>query len=92
MTTYTTESVRAAAAALTSEATRAGIMPAGSQLYYSKGNRTNGISPCFEVHAPAGRTFASFLPQFTYKSTNREIVFALDAARLVLNAAHQMNN
>lgn len=92
MTTYTASDVRTATAALADEATRAGIMQASDVLVFHKGNRTNGISPYFTVFTPAespnGSRRASFLPDFTCKSSNREMVFAIDAARLAFNAVN----
>jgi hypothetical protein len=91
MTTYTTTDVRNAATALSTEAIQAGVIPANGVLVFHKGNSSNGIAPRFSVTVPGAgeRQFeASFLPRFTYKSTAREMVFALDAARLALNAVN----
>ena len=91
MTTYTTSDVRNAATALSTEAIRAGVIPANGVLVFHKGNSTNGISPRFSVTVPGAgdvEQAASFLPRFTYKSTAREMVFALDAARLAFNAVN----
>lgn len=93
MTTYTLRDVRNAATALSSEAIQAGAIPANGVLVLHAGNRTNGISPRFSVTIPgAGEREheASFLPRFTYKSTTREMVFALDAARLAFNAVNNL--
>lgn len=92
MTTYTTADVRNATMALSSEAIRAGIIPAAAVIVFHKGNSSNGISPRFSVTIPGAASdvqfAASFLPSFTYKSTAREMVFALDAARLAFNAVN----
>ena len=92
MTTYTTADVRNAATALSTEAIAAGVIPANGVLVFHKGNSSNGISPRFTVVIPGAAGMmedsASFLPRFTYKSTAREMVFALDAARLAFNAVN----
>lgn len=67
-------------------------MLASDVLVFHKGNRANGISPYFTVFTPAespnGSRRPAFLPTFTYKSTAREMVFALDAARLAFNTVN----
>lgn len=92
MTTYTASDVRTATMALSSEAIRAGIIPTESVIVFHKGNSSNGISPRFTVVIPGAAGMmedsASFLPRFTYKSTAREMVFSLDAARLALSAVN----
>lgn len=89
MTTYSTADVILAVSALADEAIRAGVLAAGSKIAYSKGSSRNGVSPKFDaLTADGDLSSVSFLPRFTYKSTAREMVFAIDAARLAFNAVN----
>jgi hypothetical protein len=91
MTTYTSADVKRALMALAPEANRAGALGADEVIIYSAGSKLNGVAPEVLVRGADGiHSHAPFLPRFTHKSTARELVYSIDAARLAFNTVNNL--